>query len=311
MNSTALIIPGEKKVISQFNARRIEDSLRFGAEKEHLATIIRADAKGSLLKCQPDSFGEVMLQAAVTGLSLNPMLAYAYVIPEGGRATLKPSYKGMMHLCAKSGVLRGAPQANVVRQHDPVFEVSTVNGVRQVKHVEGRGERGAVTHAYCIAHFRDGGMHVEVMDQHDLAAVMEASTSRNPRGGAVWRSKFSIEMCKKSVIRRAWKWWPKDPALEHAVEVMNQYDPIDFGQADDAVSAEPEVCISDDQELQLRDLCTAAGVPDADIGRWLERLAQRYGLADIRNLPASRFDSVSKELSGYLDQWKERQHAAG
>ena len=304
---SALVIANEKRTMSQFSSRRVMDSLQFSAEKQHLQAVIDAD-KGSLAKCDPASFGDVLLQVAVTGLTINPMLQYAYVIPEGGRATLKPSYKGMMFLASRSGILAGAPQVNVVRENDPVFEVTTINGIRQVKHVESRGKRGAVTHAYCIARFRDGSPHhIEVMDAEDLAAVQEASTSRNERGGKVWRSKFAIEMCKKAVMRRAWKWWPKDAELEHAVAVMNQYDPIpiDAAEPDEA----PAVCIDEEQFLQLRDQCTAAGVAEDQIGRWLGRLAQRYGLNDIRALSIDRFPEVQSDLAGYLKQWQER--AAG
>jgi recombination protein RecT len=303
-----LTIPNERKLSAQFTARRISESLRFGAEKEHLATILRNDTKGNLARCQLESLGDVMLQAAVTGLTLNPLLGYAYVIPQGDKATLTPSYKGMMFLVSRAGTLRGAPQANVVREKDPLFEVTTVNGVRSITHTENRGERGKITHAYCIAHFADGSPpHVEVMDAHDLAAVQKASTSRNAKGGQVWRSDFAVEMCKKSVMRRAWKWWPKDAAMQHAVEVMNTLDPIDFGRADpDTASG---LCIDEDQALALRDQCSAAGVPDGQIGAWLERLAKRHGLAQISDLSASKFDDVQAELGRYLKAWAEREAA--
>lgn len=301
----ALVIANEKRLGSQYRARRSLDTLNFAAEKQHLEAIIRNDSSQGrqlqrVAKENPASYGDMLLQAAAAGISINPALGYAYVIPYGDRATLFISYKGLIHVVSRSTVLRGAPQAVLVRQKDPAFKVWTDETGRHFEHVEFRGDekaRGQITHAYCIAHFRDGGSHIEIMDSFELAQCEAAASSRNSKGGAVWRGPWKGEMCKKSVLRRAWKWWPKDGALEAAIQTMDQLEPAPF---DD--SGEPEVCVTDDDVLGLRDQCTAAGLDDQQTSRWLVKLAGRYGLTDMHNLPASKLATVREELAGYLQQ---------
>lgn len=295
-----LVIANERKLGSQYRARRAMESLNFAAERQHLESIIRNDASKQkqlqmIASENPGSYGDLLLQAASAGISINPSLGYAYVIPYGKQASLFVSYKGLIHVVSRSTVLKGAPQAVLVRQKDPIFRVWSDENGRHLQHEELRGDskaRGEITHAFCIAHFRDGGSHIEVMDSFELAQC-------EAKGGPVWKGPWKGEMAKKSVLRRAWKWWPKDGALEAAMATMDQLEPATW---EDSGVGEAEICVSDDDVLGLRDQCIASGLDDAQASRWLAKLAGRYGLADMHNLPASKLATVRQELAGYLEQ---------
>lgn len=288
-------IPQEKRVVAQFNSRRGESGLKFAVEKRHLA--VHMTNNEMLAGCDPESLGDVLLQSAAVGLSLNPALAHVYPIPyrDGNkvRASITIGYRGMLALCEKAGTIKFV-QAGRVCEKDPVFEVWTDSSGKHFKHVESRGPRGDMTHVYCLASFTSGGHHVEIMDREQIQAAEAAASKRNAKGGAVWRGPFRDQMELKAVIRRAWKYWPKDPQLDRAMSILDEVEPIRFD------SAEPEVCISDEDVLGLEGICTDHGMDGKEAGAWLRRLAQRYGLADMRNLPASRLDQVREELRGYL-----------
>jgi recombination protein RecT len=290
-----ITIPQEKRIVAQFNSRRGDSGLKFAVEKRHLAA--HFERNNQLAECEPDSLGDVLLQTAAVGLSLNPALAHVYPIPyrENGklRASVTIGYRGMLALCEQAGTIQFI-QAGRVCEKDPVFEVWTDAGGKQFKHVESRGPRGNMTHVYCLARFTNGGHHVEVMERAQVEAAERAASARNAKGGAVWRGPFRDQMELKAVIRRAWKYWPKDPKLERAISVLDEIEPQRFE------SSEPEVCITDEDVLGLEAICTDHGMDGKEAGAWIRRLAQRYGLADMRNLPASRLEQVREELRGYL-----------
>lgn len=296
--SALITIPQERRFVAQFNGRK--SGLKWATEKRHLESHFQRNRE--LAECDPESLADVLLQAAGVGLSLNPALGHLYPIPyrEDGvkRAQVTIGYRGLIAMAAAADTIKFI-QGNLVREKDPVFRVFTTTGGRQIEHEEARGPRGDVTHAYCLAHFTNGGHHVEVMTAAELEACERAATARNAKGGAVWRGPFRSQMEIKSVIRRAWKFWPKDSAgrLERAMSVMDELEPFE-------PSSEPEVCIDQDQALRLHAVCTDAGMSGPEADAWLRRLAQRYGLAEIGNLPAGRFERTLGELRAYVAQWK-------
>jgi len=206
-----------------------------------------------------------MLDVAFTGLTLAPSQSLLYLIPYDNKATLAIGYRGMEQLAYRTGVVIGI-QAALVCEKDPEFTVGTGQNGRYVLHAEARTDRGEVTHAYCIAKFRNGEQHVEVMDREQLEAVEEAATKKNPRGGSVWRSRFRGEMQKKAVIRRAWKHWPQDTEgrLEIAQTIMDTIEPVTFeGEAVRVISPGQVGTLADlcaEQDISTDTICRAFGV---------------------------------------------------
>lgn len=304
-----IAFPNPKQLAGQFNSRRADDSLRFAVEKQHL--MAHAANNPRIIECRPESVGNVLLQAAGMGLSLNPSTAHCYVIPyrdsDSGimEAQLLVGYRGLLHTVQKASTIKDV-HPGLVCEHDPVFEVWRDETGSHFKHVAHRGARGNVTHAYVLARFTNGGHHLEVMTAAQLEAVEAAAKKRNAKGGAVWRGPWRDQMQIKAVVRRAWKFWPKDDGgvIESAMAHLDEVEPMDF-------SSEPEVCISEAQANELHATCTEAGMASELADRWLDRLAKRYGLAHIDDLPASKFERVQKDLGVYLAQWRANQQGEG
>lgn len=303
-----LTLQGEKSIAARFRTTRADDRLQYQVEKRHLQTVMTAN--DIVAQCEPDSLADCLLQAGGLGLSLNPALSHLYVIPykadtDAGRvyrAQLMIGYRGLLHQCHRASTIKTV-QANLVCEHDPVFQVYTDETGRRLRHEEARGNRGPVTHAYCLAVFTDGGHHVEVMDAGELEACQRAAQSRNARGGAVWRGPFKGEMQKKSVMRRAIKWWPMDPegVLQRTQDALDSLEPADFGDG---------VCLSDDQQLALHAMCIDAGMPEKVAAGWMKRLPKVYGFASLADVPADSYDRIRDSLAHHIQSWREKHAVA-
>lgn len=298
------IVPFEgnklKSVSSQFNARRADKRLSFKQELQHFETAIRNAESSSgqnkalqVVQSNPQSAYDTFLEAAGLGLSWHPRRGYCYPVPYGKNLTLTIGYQGLTHMVYRAGTIKDV-QANVVCKNDPTFRRWTDETGRHIVHEEARSNRGPITHAYCIAHFTNGGYHIEVLEGEDIAAI--EACAKQP---ALWKGNFRPEMVKKSAIRRGWKHWPKDDGgyLEHAMEVMDKFEPMEIGD-------EPELTITDEQAKELYLFLTNEGLPSEKADQWLKKLADINGLSDISNLPASRFEEIKTDLAGYINMWK-------
>jgi len=300
----ALYGPETKSLTSKFNAGRFDKSMKWSAERQFAEQAMIKNPE--LQKCSPHSIQTALLDIAYSGLSLSPALAHAYLIPYGSQCSFHPGYRGLMHMAYKAGTIKSV-QVNLVRDSDPEFQVWTDETGRHIKHVENqRGKQGNVTHAYCIAFLTAGGPPlIEVMGRADLNSCEAAASKRNKKGGMVWRM-WPDEMCKKAVIRRGSKHWPKDDGglLERMQDIANIHDPMDFPEDLDADAPEQELCITLDQVTLLTDLLTDRGVQPTVAPEWLKRYAQSKGYNSIEHMPARLYVECEAFLTKMADEKK-------
>lgn len=224
-----IIVPHLKNnnnsLVVEFDLRKTDSKMDFKTEIAHLQSCLISNK--DLRDCSEDSFYEAIIQCASLGLSLNPRLGHAYPIPykinSQKRCSLFVGYKGMMHIVYRANTIKDI-QSCLVYSDDPVFEVWTDTSGSQIKHVEARENRGNITHAYCIAHYKNGGHHIEVMDLEDLTRCEQAAKTKY-----VWQ-KWRGQMYKKCVTRRSFGQWPKDSEglIEKTTQILDKFDPIDF-----------------------------------------------------------------------------------
>jgi len=291
-----------KSLISRWNSGRFDKDLKWAAERQFAEAAIKNNP--AIARCTPSSLTTCLLDCAYSGLSLSPTLAHAYLVPYKDTCTFAPGYRGLLHLAYKAGTVKSV-QVNVVRENDLQFEVWTDENGRHIKHHENaRGAAGKVTHAYCIANLSAGGPPlIEVMNAEQLGAV-EAQAKRKG-GGAVWGGPWRDEMCKKAVIRRASKMWPKDNGgvLEHMMSVADRFGGVDFDEVQaDQEPPEQELCLTLDQQTVLNDVLLEHGISADVTPQWLSRYAKAKGYSSIENLPARLFEDTRVSLTEYAKQ---------
>lgn len=171
----------------------------------------------------PGSVQLAMINVASTGLTLNPAMGYAYLVPRDGQIVLDISYKGLIKIATDAGSIRWA-RAECVHDRDEF----TYHGpaAMPVIRTDPFRERGQIIGAYCVAKTADGDILTEVMDLEAIHTI-RAKSSAWVKGGVgkkgPWED-FFAEMCRKAVIKRARKTWPytdRDGRMAKAVEVAN------------------------------------------------------------------------------------------
>ena len=168
----------------------------------------------------PLSLLSAMSNVASVGLSLNPAKKQAYLVPRGGQICLDPSYMGLCDIATQSGNIEFV-QAKVVRKNDQ-YTNTGVDSAPEHKYTA-FGDRGEIVGVYCVAKTSKGDYLTTEMDIEKINAIKDRSESAK-RGSGPWITDFE-EMAKKSVIRNAFKTWPKTDTmdrLEMAIDLSNQ-----------------------------------------------------------------------------------------
>ena len=175
------------------------------------------------------SLQNAIINVSAIGISLNPANKHAYLVPRDGMVCLDISYIGIMHLAVKSGsILWG--QAKIVYANDDYKNV----GIDKVPLHEQKtfGDKGAIVGVYCTVKLPCGDYLTEEMDMEAINKVR--ATSKAQKGP--WAT-FSEEMIRKTVVKRASKYWPSSDRVNNAVAVINEHE----GLAEEFLQTAPEI----------------------------------------------------------------------
>lgn len=218
----------------KFNEIADRNKLVAWAEESQFA--IQALQKNDVLaKCQVHSVQNAVINVAAIGLTLNPALGYAYLVPEKGECNLKVSFKGLLKIATDSGSIKWV-KAEIVKANDKF----TYKGPCELPLHEMNpfGDRGATVGVYCVAKTCEGDYLVDVMSAAEIAKIRKAA-----KQDYVWTA-WPDEMAKKAIIKRASKQWPKtdtDDRLDRAVAVVNDSEGSEDIRQEKDVTPKPEV----------------------------------------------------------------------
>lgn len=172
----------------------------------------------SLAKCSAYTVQNAVINVAAIGLTLNPALGYAYLVPESGECNLKVSFKGLIKIATDSGSILWV-KAEIVKEEDS-FEYMGVCTPPNHK-MNPFKDRGKTVGVYCVAKTHQGDFLVDYMAMDEISKIKAAAKTKN-----VWNT-WEDEMIKKAMIKRASKQWPKtdrDDRLDRAIAVVNEYE---------------------------------------------------------------------------------------
>ena len=177
-----------------------------------------------LLKCDPDSIKHAVANVAMTGISLNPALKYAYLVPrkskEGMKCILDISYIGMIKILTDAGAVKNV-DAGVIYSNDK-FDYRKGSDP-YFKHTPALANRGEMIGAYAIAFLRDGGFQFEVLGRDEIEKIRATSESWKNEDGrkySPWET-WEGEMWKKSALKRLFKLLPKTQFSEQLIAAIS------------------------------------------------------------------------------------------
>lgn len=165
----------------------------------------------------PQSLENSLLNASAIGISLNPALKHAYLVPRSRQVVLDISYMGLLHLAQSAGAIEFG-QCKLVYEADRYMNRGV--DIAPLHEYNAFGDRGALVGAYCVVRTPSGAYLTEEMSAAQIHAVRQRSESFKKNSGP-WVTDYE-EMCRKTVVKRAFKYWPKAERLAEAIKVLNE-----------------------------------------------------------------------------------------
>lgn len=249
----------------------------------------------------PRSLENAIVNIASIGLSLNPALGHAYLVPRDRQVILDPSYRGLAHLAQESGSIRWV-QAELVYEQDD-FSFTGFGEKPEHKFNPFKTERGEIIGAYCVARTSDGDYLTTMMPIEDINAIRDRSEAYKAYVAKKVKQcpwvDFYKEMVKKTVVKNASKLWPKSERsmrLDEAVMLDHNNNGINFDEPQEKtvekVDYELQAKLVEDIKAKLGELTD--GYPVAQKGQFM-----------MAHLKCKSFDEVKKrkpeELQKNLD----------
>lgn len=183
-------------------------------------------------RANPTSLRNAVINVATIGLSLNSSMGLAYLVPRKNEICLDVSYLGLIKLAQDSGNIKDV-KAELVFENDK-FEIN--GAFKEPTHTYSPfQERGKLFGAYVVATTSNNTFLTTVMALDEILEIRNASESyknERTRNYSPW-VKHEGEMIKKTVIRRAYKMWPRannTKVLERAIEISDEAQAIEFHQ---------------------------------------------------------------------------------
>ena len=207
---------GYSNAIVKVEQKFLDVSNRITYEKEKSYAVQIFQKNPYLQKATYNSVVNAMVNVANIGLTLNPALKLAYLVPRYNGQTrslevcLEPSYQGLVKLITDTGSARSV-YCHIVYEGDE-FNLSL--GTNQEIEHKPKFPRGTdIKAVYAIAVLADSSKQIEVMDINEVNNIRSRSESykqweKDNKKRGVWIQDYG-EMCRKTVIRRLCKYLPK------------------------------------------------------------------------------------------------------
>lgn len=203
----------------QFLSRQVSNDISFEAEAGFAIQLLSSDFARNIALKNRQSVVDAVTNVSAIGISLNPAKKQAYLVPRDGKICLDISYMGLIDLAVATGSILWA-QCVIVRENDE-FELRGYDQPPRHKYNPLSTNRGGIIGAYATVKTPSGDYLTHVMTLSEVHAIRDRSQSWKSGKSSPWKSDEG-EMIKKTVIKQAYKYWPKtSPQLENAIHYLN------------------------------------------------------------------------------------------
>lgn len=210
-------------VRADFESVSVDRSINFEREAGFAVQILGANeyALGVAMNNRQSVIDAVTNISAI-GISLNPAKKQAYLVPRDRKICLDISYMGLLDLAVASGSIMWG-KAELVRESDD-FRLNGFDKAPVHERNPFAKDRGEVVGVYVVVKTHSNDYLTETMTIDEVNAIRDRSSAWK-----AWIQKQKScpwvtdpgEMAKKTVIKRAYKTWPKTDRLEQAVHFLN------------------------------------------------------------------------------------------
>jgi recombination protein RecT len=196
----------------------VHNSVQWEAECNYaVQQLTKSDFATKTAVGNPVSVQNAVRNIGAIGLTLNPALKYAYLVPRDRQICLDVSYMGLMHLAQDTGSVIWS-QCKIVHKNDNYINRGA--SVEPEHTYSAFGDRGDMVGAYCVVKLADGDYLTHEMPIDDIYAIRNRSMAYKKNSGP-WVTDEK-EMIKKTVVKQASKYWPKVERMQEAVQLINE-----------------------------------------------------------------------------------------
>lgn len=188
-------------------------------QREAMFALQIAGGSEYLQKAAPDTLRNAVINVASVGLTLNPAMKLAYLVPRDGKACLDISYIGLIKIATDTGAVSMVKAETVYEKDTFQYEGPFTAPTHRFDPFAPLEERGSLIGAYCIAKMRNGEVLIEVLRRSEIDKIRSKSKAKS----GPWFDFFE-EMVKKSIIKRASKMWPRTERMAMAEQVLNDHE---------------------------------------------------------------------------------------
>jgi recombination protein RecT len=269
---------------SFFNEVNSESKVVWAKESQFAIQALQGNEYVSKIAMQnPASLQNAIINVASIGISLNPANKHAYLVPRDGRICLDISYMGLMSLAVRSGSISWG-QSKLVYSND-AYENNGIDKAPTHKQ-KTFGDKGEIVGAYCTVKLPSGDFLTEEMDIDALNKIK--ATSKAAKGP--WKT-FPEEMMRKTVVKRASKYWPVCEDLNKAVEVINEHEGL--GEAHQPALkevGESDMFIDDAHIEEIESLIETSGADRVPFLSWL-------GVSEVQDITVEMYKKAVSALN--------------
>lgn len=200
-----------------FNDVCVDEKIKFAKESQFAMQLLQKnDYLNKVAWNNKGSLQNAIINVASIGISLNPAKKHAYLVPRDGMVCLDVSYMGLLHLAMSTGsILWG--QCKLVKRAD-TYENNGLDKAPTHKY-NSFGERGEVVGGYCTVKTPQGDYLTEEMSLEEIKEIQSCSKSAQGKFSP-WHNHWN-EMARKTIVKRASKYWPQVDRLDDAIHMLN------------------------------------------------------------------------------------------
>ncbi|EAA4852316.1 DNA recombinase [Salmonella enterica subsp. enterica serovar 4,5,12:b:-] len=231
----------------------------------------RNDYLANTALSNPTSAQNAIINVAAIGITLNPASKLAYLVPRDGMVCLDISYMGLLHLAQSTGSIKWG-QCKLVYSND-TYESNGLDTAPTHKY-NAFGDRGDVVGGYCTVKTADGDYLTEEMSLAEIKATEATSKAKN----GPWKN-FWEEMARKTIVKRASKYWPRAERLDNAIHVINE---------DEGVFQEPVMAHKSEEDIREDERRRQQEVID-HVQTLCDEMAQAESMDDLKRIFADAY----------------------
>lgn len=185
----------------------------------------------------PDHFVNALKNVVLTGMTLNPTLKLAYLVPYKGKVELQASYMGKKSFGVNTGLVLDMEAYLVYKGETFEIEQGSNAHITHKPNPWGAKKKEDILGGYYLIKYPNGTQQFDTMSIDEIEGIRKRSPSVGKGKQSPWDTDYT-EMCKKTLINRAYKQIPKQGMSEKAakaLEIINRVDDmaakdINYGQ---------------------------------------------------------------------------------